>query len=128
MIPLIKDTIAPGSIVLSDKWPAYRTLRQHSFTHGTVNHKENYVDPQSGVHTQTIESWNRQVSEYLSNHQVRTPALDGYLATFCIRGGKGGDTDRSRRFFYKLFELIGESTDRGVYDDKRAPKRPRSVV
>ena len=25
--------------------------------HGTVNHKEHFVDPVSGIHTQRVEGW-----------------------------------------------------------------------
>ena len=38
----------------SDEWPAYSNLNRY-FNHSTVNHKQNYVNPRDGTHTQNIE-------------------------------------------------------------------------
>lgn len=58
LLPIIQRECAPESVIHSDEWPAYTTLRNHGFIHHTVNHQESYVNPANGVHTQGIErSW-----------------------------------------------------------------------
>ncbi len=53
--------ILPGSRILSDKWAAYvniPNIRQGIYSHGAVNHSENFVDPDdASVHTQDVESF-----------------------------------------------------------------------
>ncbi|MPC92585.1 putative transposase-like protein [Portunus trituberculatus] len=53
--PIIKRKVAPGSVIHSDEWPAYRPFNAAGFVHSTVNHQQNYEDPNTGVHTQNIE-------------------------------------------------------------------------
>ena len=53
--PIIKREVAPESVIHSDEWPAYNQLNAAGFVHSTVNHQRNYVDPNTGVHTQNIE-------------------------------------------------------------------------
>lgn len=48
----------PGTIIHSDQWRAYSNIeRELNLQQGTVNHSINFVDPDTGVHTQTIESY-----------------------------------------------------------------------
>jgi len=87
-----------GTTIWSDEWAAYRTLGQVGYQHVTVNHSRFYVDPNTGVHTNDIESrWNaakkrfRQmfgvhrefIAEYLDEHMWRSrrPQSD-YLHDF----------------------------------------------
>lgn len=51
----IRKYVKKGSILHSDGWKGYCGLEQKGYTHKTVNHKQNYVDPISGCHTNTIE-------------------------------------------------------------------------
>jgi len=56
LLELIEKHVEPGTTIYSDLWRGYRNLGQHGYYHGTVNHSYNFVDPASGVHTNTVES------------------------------------------------------------------------
>ena len=56
LLPLIQHYVLPGSIVYSDEWAPYNILAHTpQYTHHTVNHSEDFVNPTTGVHTQGIE-------------------------------------------------------------------------
>ena len=64
MLPILKKIILPGTTIISDKWKAYIDLDFHleeCEMHYTVNqeYSKNFVDPDTGAHTQDIENlWN----------------------------------------------------------------------
>ena len=44
--------ITAGTRVMSDMWTAYDCLKDENYTHLTVNHSLNFVDPDTDAHTQ----------------------------------------------------------------------------
>ena len=60
LLEVIRRRIRPGTWIMSDEWKSYRWLDQNGYLHDTVNHSENFINPENPeVHTQTIESiWN----------------------------------------------------------------------
>ena len=42
--------------MLSDMWKAYDCLKDEGCSHLTVNHSLNFVDPDTGAHTQCIDN------------------------------------------------------------------------
>lgn len=63
LIPLIQKNIAPQSNINSDSWRAYRRINDlpQQYSHNTVNHHKNFVNPTNGTHTQTVERMWREV-------------------------------------------------------------------
>ena len=55
LIPIIKERIADGTTIISDCWKSYDCLSEEDFRHLTFNHSLNFVDPETGAHTQNIE-------------------------------------------------------------------------
>ncbi len=81
--PLIERHVAPGTMIHTDQWAAYRGLDQLGFLHQSVNHEEHFVDPVTGAHTQTIEAvWSRLRWEVVRTaRSVQKENLPKYLAS-----------------------------------------------
>uniref|UniRef100_A0A915JNK7 ISXO2-like transposase domain-containing protein n=1 Tax=Romanomermis culicivorax TaxID=13658 RepID=A0A915JNK7_ROMCU len=56
LLPIIQEWIKPGTTIHSDLWKAYNCLEDEGFHHLSVNHSLNFKDPETGVHTNAIES------------------------------------------------------------------------
>ena len=95
LIPIIQREVQPGSTIHSDEWPAYRRLNQIGFQHLTVNHQHEYVNNNSGAHTQGIErSWLDSKIEILKKKRgVPHAMLQGHLDEFCWRHSKDKNSD-----------------------------------
>lgn len=61
ILPIIRSKVRPGSIIVTDEWRSYNRLSLQGYMHQTVCHRYNFVDPESGVHTQHVESWNNKL-------------------------------------------------------------------
>ncbi len=69
LLPLIQKHVAVGTTIYSDCWKAYGSLEELGYQHFTVNHSENYKDPETGVHTNNIESNWRPLKRALQEHK-----------------------------------------------------------
>ena len=101
LLEVIKRKIRPGTTIMSDMHRSYMHLSEHNYAHFTVNHSENFVDPRTGSHTQTIESvWGalkhflRSVGKHLGPH------IEEYIAEFLYRRAHAG------RLFDKILDDI----------------------
>ncbi|XP_032688537.1 uncharacterized protein LOC116852367 isoform X2 [Odontomachus brunneus] len=76
---------APGSTIYSDSWKAYSGLQNANYSHYTVNHKQNFIDPATGAHTQNIERLWRDMRAAIPRYGTRTYHYNGYLAEFIFK-------------------------------------------
>jgi len=83
---IISRHVAPGSIVYTDLWRGYIGISElNNITHGTVNHSQNFVDPNTGVHTNTIEgTWNG-IKLNISPRNRTKDAVTNHLLEFIWR-------------------------------------------
>ena len=73
---LIQAKVEPGTTLHSDEWPAYKGIDQLGYVHETMNHSENFVDRESGAHTQLIESlWTTLKLKVLKEKRGKTQDL-----------------------------------------------------
>lgn len=83
--PLIQKHVERGSVIMTDSWSAYNNLETLGYEHLTVNHSQNFVDPQTFANTQTIESSWRFLRHTLERSGIRHEHLDMHLCEFLFR-------------------------------------------
>ena len=86
LLPIIQQVIAPGTTIMSDMWAAYGGINAMGFAHLQVNHTYNFIDPQTGAHTQNIEnSWKNTKQRNKRQHGTHRTMLDSYLCEWMWR-------------------------------------------
>ena len=81
LLPIIQRVANPDSIIHSDQWRAYSRINSElQLEHGTANYSVNFVDPETGVYTQIIESyWAKTKQKFKEMKGVSADALPTYL-------------------------------------------------
>ncbi|RWS19021.1 uncharacterized protein B4U80_00420, partial [Leptotrombidium deliense] len=82
LLPLIDKWIEKGTTIYSDQWSSYRTLSLRGYTHMTVNHKNYFKDPETGVHTNSIEAIWGHAKASVAERGRKAEFLGGYLARY----------------------------------------------
>ena len=87
LVSLIEKHVEKGSVIISDCWKAYDRLGEIGYTHLTVNHSVNFVDPISGAHTNTIGGmWQKaKYGIHMPRFSIKEKHLSSYLGTFLWR-------------------------------------------
>ena len=83
LLKIIKQRIAPGTIIISDKWKAYDSipkLRNKFYEHQSVNHSQTFKDPISGACTNLIEgAWQSVLKSKIHVRNYQSKCLGNYL-------------------------------------------------
>ena len=84
LLEVINRACRPGTIIYSDEWAAYRKIQEKlGLEHKTVNHSLHFVDPNTSVHTQNIESyWAKQKQKIKAMKGIRASELPLLLKEF----------------------------------------------
>ena len=93
LLPIIKERIARGTTIISDCWSSYKCLSDEGFQHLQVNHSYNFMDPETLVHTQNIESLWWQIKRQLPYTFSRHDQLYLHLAEYMSRQMKRDSSD-----------------------------------
>ena len=84
IIPIICDNVGNGSIIYTDEHRSYSSLNNLGFFHGIVCHKYEFVNSESGVNTQAVESFNNELNLSIKRSKgVITCKRPGFLREFC---------------------------------------------
>lgn len=85
----ISNYIAPGSIIHSDSWPSYNKIEEiegKDYTHFCVNHSKNFVNPENGSHTQTVERlWRDLKVKKTCSCGISSKEAGGYVLEYIWR-------------------------------------------
>ena len=99
---IISKYVTDGSVIYSDGWKGYAQLEQLGYKHKTVIHKENFVDPASGAHTQEIERWWVEVRAWWKrargNKKMLQTHLD-FMSWMAHHNEKKGSMELFHQFF-----------------------------
>ena len=91
LLPLIQQHIRPGSMAYSDEWSAYNQLGTVTGCNlQTVNHSVHFVDPNTGAHTQGVQSMWSCCKRMLKESAMHSRLHDTYLPEFMWRRQFGG--------------------------------------
>ena len=71
LLPIIREYIADDTTIYSDCWKAYDCLDKKGYVHLSVNHSLHFKDPETGVHTNTVEGMWNQVRRSLPKFGTR---------------------------------------------------------
>lgn len=55
LLNVLKKYIHPKATIVTDYWKGYNNIKTYFSDHKTVNHSTNFISPETGAHTQTIE-------------------------------------------------------------------------
>ena len=86
LLPLVQEFILPGTMVYSNEFRGYDSLKQMGYPHKRIRHSEKvYVS--GDVHTNTIEGFWSLVKRGIDGvyHSVSRKHLQGYLNEYAWR-------------------------------------------
>ena len=92
------------STLISDSYRSYTNVHNLGYNHQMVNHSQNFVDPNTGAHTQTVERMWRDLKESRKRYNgVPEEEIDGHINEYMWRRN---ELVTSKNCFRKTLELL----------------------
>ena len=105
----ILNHIEVGTTIITDKWKSYKVIEEQGhkiYTHLSVNHSENFVDPLTGAHTQHVERLWKEVKRINNRYEgIPRMQVESHLAEFIWRNNEVRDQDP----FVKAVQLLANT-------------------
>ena len=106
LIPIIKRYVKPGSIILSDCWKAYSSLKDEGYLYLTVSHSVEFKNKETGACTNLIESTWNAVKKSLPKYGTQKQLYDSYLVEYCVRKKYLNHADDQFLTFLELIKRV----------------------
>lgn len=109
LIPIITTYIQNNTTIYSDCWGSYNSISNlpHNYDHQQVNHSQNFVDPITNAHTQTIERMWRDLKDAKKRYNgVKRDEIETHIGEFLWRKN---ECVKKHNAFRKTLELLIES-------------------
>jgi len=92
LYPVIKKYVLPDSMIYTDEFQAYRSLKKHGYNHKRVHHASK-VFVQGNAHTNTIEGFWSVLKRGIDGvyHAVSQKYLQDYINEYSFRYNHRGD-------------------------------------
>ena len=101
-------------------------LNSEGFSHLTVNHSVNFVDPETGAHTNTIESTWRALKKSLPKHGTTKSLYDTYFAQYCVRKQFLIDKEDPFFEFLQLIKKVYQPSFEPTYEEIQAYRKRKA--
>lgn len=112
----IENYILPGTTIVSDCWKAYDFLDDSDdYTHLTVNHSKNFINPENYANTQTIERmWLELKQINIRYRGIPRDKINEHISEFMWRYNV---LNKSNNKFQAAVELLADTQFLKVMDD-----------
>lgn len=92
---ILKKYVSPNATIITDCWKGYIGLDTYFRRHQTVNHSKNFISPETGAHTQSIENQWHLIKKrihaqhaYISENDKLSLCLSEYIYRYHYRNIK----------------------------------------
>jgi transposase len=102
MVSIIVENVATGSKIWTDEYKSYSRLNSLGYDHGTVFHKYEFVNRETDINTQAVESFNNEVNLEIKRRKgIQTNKRQSFLDEFVWKFN-----NRTEERFIKILQLI----------------------
>lgn len=86
ILEVFRTFVLPGSVVYTDGWAAYpQVCNELNLEHHYVNHKHFFKDPNTGVHTNTVEGTNNGIKHLIKPRNRTKKNINDHLYYYIWR-------------------------------------------
>lgn len=106
LLEIIKQHIKPGTTIITNCWKAYACLKDHGYTHLTVNHSKEFKNPENGACTNKIGSTWHALKLSLPRSGTQKQLYDSYFFEYVVRKKYLNDSNDALLEFLRLVSTI----------------------